>query len=160
MSLIDNFLYENDEILAIFSLIIFVISIILSFYFWIELVPCETPFNCNNSSFDAHGISWQSYLIFSIILLEIIFFYFISKNQRKKRESIFSYTLNYKLLALGLMFLVFVILIPMGYYLIKLWYHLIWILGIAGLIGLYYLLNVGLTKIFGKTKKQKEDEDE
>jgi len=154
-------MFDEENLGWSVPLTLFAISLllVLSCFFWLNNAPCTTNQFGECTSFDAHGFSWITYLIFSFILLEIIFCYLILKNKRYDSENIFEYTLKYKFYALCLTALFYMTIIPLGFYLYKWWNITLWIFGIACVIGVYYLINVGITKLFGgvnTTKKIKK----
>jgi len=140
---------------------------ILSPIFWLKDVPtgefdCGGWFNddlheCTKPVFDNHGwaLNWKLILVLSFILLEGIFIYNISMKEKPRKKSWFSFALEEK----GMSFLWLIAIyatIPLVYwFVIKFWKGILYTLGIAGIIGIYYFVNVFLAKLFGKEKSKK-----
>jgi hypothetical protein len=149
-------------------LIILVLIIFINLS-WFQTVI--TP-NCNPDSIlscttiNLHGIN-LSWIFFSVIALEIIFFFFIFTRKKDIGINWFVYTLKYKFISLLYVLLAYVTIIPFIWDIIFIYKHLDWsklqselyylgvILLVAFGIGLYILLNYLFVKLIAKERKPK-----
>jgi hypothetical protein len=149
---------NGDDIgmLAVFLLVAFFIG---NGFFWFSW----SDFNITGISL--HGIAWWIYLVTFVGIIEISFLVFILF-QKKGKESWLEYTLVNKAKGLGISSLVFFVVFPVVYVLSKIINYAIReqekvyvfligfliVLGIAGLIVIYFLVNMGIAKLVAKTK--------
>ena len=169
-----GFVEDYPLLAAILFLIVLSVLMFLNVAFWAYPIPtvgCPNPsvWGCiEDASLNLHGTSWANHIFFTICAIEIFFILFCTLIKREKDQSSWDYTLQNKLYALGIWVLTYFVLIPLmwlfsviPYYTILVWVGRFFlvigvialcIIGIAIFIGLFYLINVGLSKVFEREK--------
>ena len=166
----------NDEDIApciFFIGIVVVILLILNGIFWLNQVPCSNnTIGCvEDVVFDLHGFAWWHYLILSLVIIEISFI--ILTYLVKKEESLWEYVGIVKGMSIGCLIVFYLVVFPLGWLIYKLvpfiptiilaigsaiasaWKPLVFVIGIIGLVVLYYLVNIGVAKLILNGKKKK-----
>lgn len=171
---VDDFVSDYPLFSIILFFFVLFVLIFLNLAFWSYFTPtsgCPNPsiWGCEGDiHLNLHGWSWTIHLFFSIIIIEIFFLLFCIASKREKGESSWYYTLRNKLCALGVWGIGYFIIIPLvwlfsvipyytilvgiGKVLLEIGVTALCIIGIIAVVGIYYLINVGLSKLFERRK--------
>ncbi len=140
--------YLVGIIMAILLLVIG--GFITSGFFWFNEGACQVSCELD---FDTHGFSGTQYAIFSIVVLELIYIFFLSKFKKGKKESWFAHAAWYKFMSLFCLLGVYIIIIPI----ISLLIHktTLYVIGGIGVIAIFYLVNVLIARMIDNKEEVK-----
>ena len=154
----------------IFMFFIVLFAILISGLVVLSVIYWWSP-SCMNDdicTFNSHGYTLQNVFLTLLFITEVFFVFTLFWIKRKKKESIWHYTLMMKLYSLLFSITIgvvsFVFVIPLSWAISKFIVHLpkivilailhVWkpalfIVAIATIVGVWYLINTGLAKLFG-----------